>query len=365
VNPERLLLLLGHGGGAAVRGFWSGCPNLRLQDLLQISCFGDSITVGYGCEKASRVWPPECAARAIGLNTSRTVTTGSNIWNISYVSSSGGVTYDYGNKIYTLTASESDQNPRYAVDNFAGLLPYGAGKLYIARAEMNTNNSSGKHLALRWFGRDSSNVTVFTDRNAGGDNLHQDYFPTAYVISMDYAKSLAATLAGISIGGEIVGNETSGVGLIRSMEMYELTRGVAVINQGLSGDDAGEGLARVAQVTAWAPDVVVIAFGTNDIRAVPNDLETYLDNLTGICTAVQAVGSYPVLATIPPLASAQPNYTDVPTWNAAILALSASLDVGYWDRYSLLTLDDIADGRHPTRAGYLKLGQDLAARIAG
>lgn len=31
--------------------------------------------------------------------------------------------------------------------------------------------------------------------------------------------------------------------------------------------------------------------------------------------------------------------------------------------YALLTLADIADGRHPTRAGYLALGADAAAQI--
>lgn len=352
--------------GGAIDYFWCYSPALKNQALLQVSCFGDSITKGsYNVAKQSRIAPPEAAASIVGLDTSRTITTGSELFQSVAHALSAGAAESEG--VFTLTASVGDPNPRFAINpsTVANMPAVSAGELYLVRAEIDTTGSVGKHLALRVMTYAAA-VQAGTDTNVCGDSVDNgDYLPVSYVVSVDYFKTVQATFNRLNVGGEIVATETAGVGLIRDVELYKLSSGVAVVNQGVDGDDTIEGLARIATVTGWTPDVVVVAFGTNDIRE-HNNLTTFTDNLTSIINAVKAAGGYPVLATIPPLAADQANYDDVPAWNAAIEALAASAQVGFWDRWKALNNGDLTlidDGRHPTRAGYLMLGADLANKV--
>lgn len=349
-------------GGGVVPTFWSGNPDLRVQNILQVSAYGDSITKGSVNVTASRIWTPEAAASIIALDAARTTTAGANIFDSANCAESAGASEAGG--VHTLVRDGADANPR-----FLGLDPgtVAAGRLFRVVAEIDSTNSAGSHLCLRWAGYDPA--IVITDRNFGGDNVSTaGYLELAGVISCDYALVLAPTVSDINIGGEIIG-AVNGTGLIRNITFHQLSTGVAVVNQGTDGWDAGDGVANIANVTGWTPDVCVVAYGTNDIRAVGDvdaNMVTYLSNLDSIIDALAAANIHPVLATLPPLASDQNNYTKVTQWNAAIRGKAITRNVGYWDRWTALNHGDLTyidDGRHPTRAGYLLLASDLADRL--
>ena len=61
---------------------------------------------------------------------------------------------------------------------------------------------------------------------------------------------------------------------------------VRTINAGVNGDDTGEALARIANVRAHDPDIVVIAFGLNDCQNVRITLLKFRQNLIRIIMAL-------------------------------------------------------------------------------
>jgi lysophospholipase L1-like esterase len=84
--------------------------------------------------------------------------------------------------------------------------------------------------------------------------------------------------------------------------------GVESINAGIAGNTSREGLRRVERdVLHKQPDVVVVFFGTNDIRAdAPKkfvELGEYKSNLMKIINACRAKNAEVVLCTLPPIDS--------------------------------------------------------------
>lgn len=81
--------------------------------------------------------------------------------------------------------------------------------------------------------------------------------------------------------------------------------GVKVINAGIAGHTSSQGLHRIKKdVLAHDPEIVVVFFGTNDIRVdskkfVP--LKKYRENLKAIAKACQKIGAQVVLCTPPPI----------------------------------------------------------------
>lgn len=72
------------------------------------------------------------------------------------------------------------------------------------------------------------------------------------------------------------------------------TLGVAIINKGKSGDTTAEGLARIDEVTAENPGIVMVLLGGNDVlRRVPKK-ETFA-NLGAIIERLQVTGAVVVL----------------------------------------------------------------------
>jgi acyl-CoA thioesterase-1 len=74
-----------------------------------------------------------------------------------------------------------------------------------------------------------------------------------------------------------------------------------VVNAGVSGDTTGGGVARLGEVLAYEPKVVILELGANDgLRGLP--LETTRANLDQMIAALQAAGAQVVLAgmTLPP-----------------------------------------------------------------
>lgn len=70
--------------------------------------------------------------------------------------------------------------------------------------------------------------------------------------------------------------------------------GQPIVNLGVSGDTTADGLARVGELDAYNPKVVILLFGGNDyLRRVPEN-QTF-DNLTEIVESVQAKGAIVLL----------------------------------------------------------------------
>lgn len=342
--------------------FWKfATDSLRRQALLQISMLGDSITYGgYNELWASRIWTPQAVAATISAMP-RTVNSGSELFQ-SKPHSLVGATEVAG--VFTLTASVGTPNPRFYIStaNPADLPSVADGEIYALRAEIDTTDCVGRSLAFSLYMRKADGTSIASLDGVSEDESTAGYRAVCSVLSVDYFKYLYPLLGKINVGASLSNTGTTGVGLIKNVTLHKLSSGIAVVNQGVTGDTAANGITRIATVTGWTPDVVIIAFGTNDVRNGVT-LSTFLANLTTISNAVVTAGGYPVLASIPILAADQTNYALVPTWNTAIEELSDTLNVGFWDRYSPLTLADIEDGRHPNRGGYLKLAETLRLRI--
>ena len=155
---------------------------------------------------------------------------------------------------------------------------------------------------------------------------------------------------------------------------FETLSGIPVINAGVSGETSANGLARFdTAVGSKSPDVVFIAFGTNDssidmARYVP--VETYAENLRQTVTKVRAIGAVPVIITPPPVVDAQyltrhePEPFEPyggPNGLVAIYAqtardVAAELGAACADMYAAFTeygaASIISDGVHPNDTGY-------------
>ena len=73
---------------------------------------------------------------------------------------------------------------------------------------------------------------------------------------------------------------------------------VAIINTGISGDNAPNGLRRLERdVLACRPDLVVVCFGLNDSGAGPDGLQRYSDAVRGILRRLRTEGIDAILLT--------------------------------------------------------------------
>ena len=127
-----------------------------------------------------------------------------------------------------------------------------------------------------------------------------------------------------------------------------------------------------ANINGWmdtyTPDIVMLQIGTNDIGHGA-DMSTAADRLSSlidnICAKLPKNGKLYV-ASITPIAEGLNGIENVPelvnTFNQEIPALvnakhNEGKSVYFMDMYSLLTVDDLADGLHPSRKGYDKMGE--------
>lgn len=143
-----------------------------------------------------------------------------------------------------------------------------------------------------------------------------------------------------------------------------------VYNAGVGGDQSSSMLARFAtDVTAYAPNLVTIGAGTNDIgNGVP--FATFKANIAGLVAACQAIGAKPVLRTIPPRDAGGFKATIV-QWNAWLRYFAEINGLTILDFYRTLTDpatgDYIAsfggDGIHPSAAGCAALGEVAAVQL--
>jgi acyl-CoA thioesterase-1 len=133
-----------------------------------------------------------------------------------------------------------------------------------------------------------------------------------------------------------------------------------VDNQGVSGDTSTDGLARIENVVAAKPALVVVEFGGNDgLRGVP--VETTRANLDQMLARLKSAGISVVLAgiTLPP--------TYGPDYVKPFTALYPDLAHKYKLRYLPFLLIDVydkpgmmrPDGIHPTEEGNRIVARDV------
>ena len=133
-----------------------------------------------------------------------------------------------------------------------------------------------------------------------------------------------------------------------------------VDNQGVSGDTSTDGLARIANVIALKPALVVLEFGGNDgLRGVP--IENTRQNMAEMITELQAANIPLVLAGI----TLPPNYG--PDYVKPFTALYPDLAKKYKVRLMPFLLVHVfdkpglmrSDGIHPTEPGNRIVAQDV------
>lgn len=131
----------------------------------------------------------------------------------------------------------------------------------------------------------------------------------------------------------------------------------AMLNAGIPGDTAADGLRRIDDLLARNPDFHywVLAYGTNDVLADPDasQAEAFIRRVGAMAERIKAAGHVPILSLIP--ASTDPRRGAIPWYNAALrelaatgnLALGPDLYAYFRDHPAALS----ADGVHPTDAG--------------
>ncbi|MFM2414956.1 MAG: hypothetical protein RI911_649 [Candidatus Parcubacteria bacterium] len=149
-----------------------------------------------------------------------------------------------------------------------------------------------------------------------------------------------------------------GVGATQDNDLFSQVSakiGMRIINKGVSGNTTADGLARVDEVIALKPGVVIVVLGGNDyLRQVPKE-DTFA-NLRAIVRRLQEVGAVVVVVGVRGgLLSDhfEPLYEE----------LAADLKTGYVPNIlkGLLTRQEyMADSIHPNDKGYAIIAEKIA-----
>src|ERR1700733_14284325 len=87
----------------------------------------------------------------------------------------------------------------------------------------------------------------------------------------------------------------------QSLQEFYPTTTFSTINAGVSGDSTGPALGRIERdVIRYRPDLVLIAFGTNDAGGGSNGLVGFKDNLTQIVKRTRQETEADVILLTPP-----------------------------------------------------------------
>ena len=173
----------------------------------------------------------------------------------------------------------------------------------------------------------------------------------------------------------VVVTNNSNFGYICGIEVSRVN-GLSVSNFGLSGSKTidwllagvtADYMAPIAQLKAWAPDLVTVMLGTNDHRSGSVSAATYKTNLTTLVADLKATGIEVVLITPPPNdagSSAIAPYLDA-LYDVALTQDVPVLDVhDRWRSYSsTAALGLMSEGTHPNAAGYDDLATAVLAAI--
>jgi len=147
--------------------------------------------------------------------------------------------------------------------------------------------------------------------------------------------------------------------------------GVRVLNAGVSGNTAGDGLRRLQpDVLAHQPDLVLIAFGLNDMKnGVP--LSRFEEDLSNIVGQVSGSAAQPVLLTTTRLqrgASMLARVNPAP-FNDSIRTLAEERSIPLVDVNDqfkgLNTSEYLIDAAHPNREGYRAIADIIRKGLVG
>lgn len=146
---------------------------------------------------------------------------------------------------------------------------------------------------------------------------------------------------------------------------------VQVINSGVSGNTAANGLARLERdVLEHNPDLVLIAFGLNDMKNGESAV-TFASNLTAVVDGILSEGSRPVLMTTTRLqkgASILGRVNPAP-FNDAIRQIAEDKDVYLIDVHEKFkgynTPEYLMDVAHPNAEGYRVLADIILEGLVG
>ena len=147
--------------------------------------------------------------------------------------------------------------------------------------------------------------------------------------------------------------------------------GVRIINAGVSGNTAGAGLRRIKEdVLAHDPDLVLIAFGLNDMKNGIS-LSKFESDLSTITIEISTVGAQPVLLTTTRLqqgASLLARVNPAP-FNESIRTIARDRDIPLIDVNDafkgLNTPEFLMDAAHPNAEGYRALAEIILKGLVG
>jgi acyl-CoA thioesterase-1 len=147
--------------------------------------------------------------------------------------------------------------------------------------------------------------------------------------------------------------------------------GVRVLNAGVSGNTAGDGLKRIRKdVLDNDPDLVLIAFGLNDMKNGVS-VSQFQEDLTAILLELSAIGAQPVLLTTTRLqqgASMLARLNPGP-FNDSIRTLAEDRNVPLIDVNDefkgLNTSEYLIDAAHPNKEGYRALADIIRKGMIG
>lgn len=151
--------------------------------------------------------------------------------------------------------------------------------------------------------------------------------------------------------------------------------GSVVINAGYPSQTIQYGLSNYAtNVTNNNPNIVIIGFGTNNIKQPSETLESYINNMTTMIDKLLNDGIVPIIMGIPWFAEAYAGklmQDRLPIWNEKLRDLCIGKNVEFVDTYNMFS-GDYADTwfnevstpkRHYSPFAAKKLGEELFARI--
>lgn len=233
-----------------------------------------------------------------------------------------------------------------------------SGKYYGLKIVSDNTYCVGSELKPRLTLLDNTNTTL-VEINEGSYLISKvGLNETILLIDIDSYKKRYPTLSKFRVGVTLNSNAANKYSVIKSIELIELTNGVIIFNDGVSGNTITDGIARINSIVSSNPNICIIAFGTNDIR-LGVTIETFLEKLQIVIDSLININCIPIIATLPPLGEEQLNYDLINEWNREIKYFAAKQNLRIWDRYWALNDGDTSllfDGRHPNSVGYRKLG---------
>lgn len=177
----------------------------------------------------------------------------------------------------------------------------------------------------------------------------------------------------VAFGDSIVEGHNQPEGWPEMLEKDLVSRfpGVSIMNAGISGDTAGNGLARLERdVLSHDPDLVIVSFGLNDMKnGVPP--EGFRRNMSAIIDGGRASGAEVVLLTTTRLqrGTTMVSKFDPTPFNEIIVQLASQenthlIDV-YEDFKGLNTPKYLMDVAHPNMEGYRRLTEIIRMGLIG